>query len=47
MVAKPQSAFRVGVTPDFYVDAKGRFESILDQKLTGVVPAKVIDGILA
>ena len=36
MVAKPQSAFRVGVTPDFYVDAKGRFESILEQKLTGV-----------
>lgn len=28
--------FRVGVTPDFYIDAKGKFESVLDQKLAGV-----------
>jgi phosphoglycerate dehydrogenase-like enzyme len=28
--------FRVGVTPDFYTDAKGRFESILERKLTGI-----------
>jgi phosphoglycerate dehydrogenase-like enzyme len=28
--------FRVGVTPDFYTDAKGRFEHILEQKLIGV-----------
>ena len=28
--------FRVGVTPDFYVDAKGRFESVLEDKMTGV-----------
>jgi phosphoglycerate dehydrogenase-like enzyme len=25
--------FRVGITPDFYIDAKGRFESVLDEKL--------------
>jgi len=30
------ATFRVGVTPDFYVDAKGRFEHALEQKLTGV-----------
>jgi phosphoglycerate dehydrogenase-like enzyme len=29
-------AFRVGVTPDFYVDAQGRFEHALERKLTGV-----------
>lgn len=28
--------FRVGITPDFYVDAKGRFEAALESKLTGV-----------
>ncbi len=28
--------FRVGITPDFYVDAKGRFESALESKLAGV-----------
>ena len=28
--------FRVGVTPDFYIDARGKFESVLDQKLAGV-----------
>ncbi len=28
--------FRVGVTPDFYVDAKGRFESVLEDKMKGV-----------
>src|SRR5579872_5737790 len=26
--------FRVGITPDFYVDAKGRFEAALEQKLS-------------
>src|SRR5882724_9488639 len=31
------SSFVVGITPDFYTDAKGRFESALDQKL-GPVP---------
>jgi phosphoglycerate dehydrogenase-like enzyme len=25
--------FRIGVSPDFYIDAKGRFESVLEQKL--------------
>jgi phosphoglycerate dehydrogenase-like enzyme len=25
--------FRVGVTPDFYVDAKGRFEAVLEQQI--------------
>ena len=28
--------FRVGITPDFYRDAKGRFEAALDAKLSGV-----------
>jgi phosphoglycerate dehydrogenase-like enzyme len=38
MMAIPglDTAFRVGVTPDFYTDAKGRFENILEKKLTGV-----------
>ena len=27
--------FRVGITPDFYVEAKGRFEAALEQKLAG------------
>jgi phosphoglycerate dehydrogenase-like enzyme len=30
------SAFRVGITPDFYVDAKGRFEFALAARLAGV-----------
>lgn len=30
------SAFKVGVTPDFYVDARGRFEHALEEKLSGV-----------
>jgi phosphoglycerate dehydrogenase-like enzyme len=30
------STFRVGVTPDFYTDAKGRFESVVESKLGGV-----------
>lgn len=30
------SSFRVGITPDFYVDGKGRFEAALHQKLDGV-----------
>src|SRR5437868_4913318 len=25
--------FRVGITPDFYTDAKGKFESVLDEQL--------------
>jgi phosphoglycerate dehydrogenase-like enzyme len=28
--------FRVGITPDFYTDAKGRFESALEERLAGV-----------
>jgi phosphoglycerate dehydrogenase-like enzyme len=41
MVAMPHSdtfagAFRVGVTPDFYVDAKGKFESVLEHEFAGV-----------
>jgi phosphoglycerate dehydrogenase-like enzyme len=28
--------FRVGVTPDFYTDAKGRFESVVESKFAGV-----------
>ncbi|MBL8176003.1 MAG: hypothetical protein JNK48_15100 [Bryobacterales bacterium] len=28
--------FRVGITPDFYTDAKGRFEAALESKLAGV-----------
>ena len=30
------SIFRVGITPDFYTDAKGRFESVLDAKFSEV-----------
>jgi phosphoglycerate dehydrogenase-like enzyme len=30
------SVFRVGITPDFYVDTKGRFEAALESKLSGV-----------
>jgi phosphoglycerate dehydrogenase-like enzyme len=30
------ATFRVGITPDFYVEAKGRFESALESKLHGV-----------
>jgi phosphoglycerate dehydrogenase-like enzyme len=30
------SNFRVGITPDFYTDAKGRFETALQQKLGNV-----------
>lgn len=30
------ATFRVGVTPDFYEEAKGRFEHALEQKLSGV-----------
>jgi phosphoglycerate dehydrogenase-like enzyme len=29
------SLFRVGITPDFYVDAKGRFEAALEARLGG------------
>jgi phosphoglycerate dehydrogenase-like enzyme len=29
------SFFRVGITPDFYVDAKGRFEAALEARLGG------------
>jgi phosphoglycerate dehydrogenase-like enzyme len=28
--------FKVGITHDFYIEAKGRFEAALEQKLTGV-----------
>src|SRR5690349_13115444 len=28
--------FRIGITPDFYTDAKGRFEAALEQKLANV-----------
>lgn len=28
--------FRVGITPDFYADAKGRFESVLNEKFSPV-----------
>lgn len=28
--------FRVGITPDFYVDAKGRFEAAVEAKLGSV-----------
>jgi phosphoglycerate dehydrogenase-like enzyme len=28
--------FRVGITPDFYTDAKGRFEAAVESKLNGV-----------
>jgi phosphoglycerate dehydrogenase-like enzyme len=28
--------FRVGITPDFYTDAKGRFESAVESKFSGV-----------
>jgi phosphoglycerate dehydrogenase-like enzyme len=27
--------FRIGVTPDFYVDAKGKFEAVLEQEISG------------
>jgi phosphoglycerate dehydrogenase-like enzyme len=30
------SVFKVGVTPDFYVDAKGKFEDVLDSQLRGI-----------
>lgn len=29
------SMFRIGITPDFYVDAKGKFESTLEEGLAG------------
>jgi phosphoglycerate dehydrogenase-like enzyme len=28
--------FRVGITPDFYTDAKGRFEAVVEAKFSGV-----------
>jgi phosphoglycerate dehydrogenase-like enzyme len=30
------SIFRVGITPDFYVDAKGRFENAVESRLAGL-----------
>lgn len=30
------SKFRVGITPDFYTDAKGRFETVVESKFSGV-----------
>ncbi len=35
-------SFRIGITPDFYVDAKGRFEKAVEQKLDGVAGIDVI-----
>src|SRR5438552_3529783 len=29
------SKFRIGITPDFYTEAKGKFESILEEQLSG------------
>ena len=29
-------SFRIGVTPDFYVEARGRFERVLEEQLSGV-----------
>jgi phosphoglycerate dehydrogenase-like enzyme len=31
-----EGIFQIGVTPDFYTDAKGRFENILEHKLSGL-----------
>ena len=28
--------FRVGITPDFYTDAKGYFEEVIEQMFSGV-----------
>ncbi|MFN3325681.1 MAG: NAD(P)-dependent oxidoreductase [Bryobacteraceae bacterium] len=28
--------FRVGISPDFYIDAKGRFEAVLEEKFSGI-----------
>jgi phosphoglycerate dehydrogenase-like enzyme len=28
--------FRIGITPDFYTEAKGKFESVLEEQLAGV-----------
>src|SRR5918998_3405274 len=30
------SDFRVGITPDFYVDAKGKFEHVVEERLRDV-----------
>src|SRR6185436_20566521 len=27
--------FRIGITPDFYTEAKGKFESVLEEQLRG------------
>src|SRR5258708_35592643 len=29
------SKFRIGITPDFYTEAKGKFESVLEEQLSG------------
>jgi phosphoglycerate dehydrogenase-like enzyme len=31
-----KTAFRIGITPDFYTDAKGKFEHVLEEQLGGV-----------
>src|SRR5690242_8997947 len=30
-----KSTFNIGVTPDFYVEAKGKFEAILEEQISG------------
>jgi phosphoglycerate dehydrogenase-like enzyme len=35
------STFRVGITPDFYTEAKGRFEAAIEQKLSNVAGLEV------
>lgn len=35
MTADPES-FRVGITPDFYTEAKGKFEHVVESKFSGV-----------
>jgi phosphoglycerate dehydrogenase-like enzyme len=46
-----KEVFRVGVSPDFYVDARGRFESVLASELSGAQvawgPMPALPGLLA
>src|SRR6266404_3296272 len=30
------SKFRIGISPDFYIDAKGKFETVVEDQLRGV-----------
>ena len=41
-----QSNFRVGITPDFYIEAKGKFESAVEQ-MFGNVPGIVVEAMPA